>query len=360
MNRQPVKNLKVDGAIFPGTDNLHLYEGDLSIVPERARLLEKMGFDGVFTLDTNIDPFFNLLLAAEHTERLELITGVAVAFARSPMTLAQQAWNLHKYSQGRVILGLGTQVKAHIEKRFNMPWHGPAMQMREYVLALRAIWHSWQTGEPLKFRGEFYQHTLMTPVFSPGAISYPAPKIYVGALGPKMVEVAAEVGDGIYGHPFNTVKFIREMQLPSLRRGLEKSGKDFSDFDMPAMILTVTGRNKKEMSIAENAVKRLLAFYGSTPAYYPVLEAHGWGELGPRLNQMSKLGQWYEMAQLFSDEMMQAFCVIGAPEDIPDLVAQRCDGMVDRLTLYAPYPSADEIWPEIVRGIQSRPGKTLI
>jgi probable F420-dependent oxidoreductase len=276
--------MKVDGAIFPGVDDLRLYAGDLSLVPARARLLEEQGWDGIFTLDTSIDPFFNLLLAAEHTRRVDLITGVAIAFARTPMTMALPAWNLQKYSGGRLVLGLGSQVQAHIEKRFSMPWHGPARQLREYVEALRAIWHAWQTGEPLRFRGEFYTHTLMNPLFDPGPIEGAPPKIHLGALGPKMVRVAAEVADGLYGHPFTTPRFVREVQLPALREGWLASGRSRATFDLPAMILTVTGRDAREQATAEAAARRLLAFYGSTPAYFGVLELHGFGELGPRLN----------------------------------------------------------------------------
>lgn len=359
MGNKQRQNLKVDGSIYPGVDNLNLFEGDLSIAAERAQLLESMGFDGVFTLDTNVDPFFNLLLAAEHTEKLELMTGVAIAFARSPMTVALQTWNLHQFSRGRMMLGLGSQVQAHIEKRFSMPWHSPAKQMREFVLAVRAIWSSWQTGEPLQFRGDYYTHTLMTPVFSPGPLDFPMPKIFIGALGPKMVEVAGEVGDGIYGHPFNTMKFIKEVQLPALQKGLDKSGRSLADFIVPAMIITVSGRNTEEMASAEHAARRLLAFYGSTPAYYPVLELHGWGDLGPRLNAMSKEGRWDEMTRLFSDEMMAEFCVIGRPEEIPDLMAERCDGLVDRITLYTPYHSDPGMWSAVIRGIKEKPGKII-
>jgi probable F420-dependent oxidoreductase len=347
--------LKVDGAIFPGGENL--YSGELTDVPARAALLERMGYDGVFTLDTNIDPFLSLLLAAEHSERIELITGVAIAFARSPMTLALQAWNLQKFSRGRMILGLGSQVRAHIENRFSMPWAAPAEKMRELILAVRAIWDCWGRGKPLDFRGKHYKHTLMTPVFNPGPIDYADPKIYLGALGPKMIEVAGEVADGLYGHPFTTLRFIEEKQLPSLDVGLARAGRSRADFDMPAMIITITGRDAGEIAAADFDMRRLLAFYGSTPAYYSVLELHGWGDLGPRLNRLSKEGKWREMADLFSPEMVDAFAVKGRPEEIPDLIAARCRGLIDRVTLYAPYRSDAGIWPGIVEGLQRKEGK---
>lgn len=347
--------LKVDGAIFPGGENL--YDGDLTDVPARAREMEASGYDGLFTLDTKVDPFSSLLLAAEHTRRIELMTGVAIAFARSPMTVALQTWNLQKFSRGRTILGLGSQVRAHIENRFSMPWAAPAEKMREFILALRSIWDCWGRGAPLNFRGKYYKHTLMTPVFNPGPIGYPDPKIYLGALGPRMVEVAGEVADGLYGHPFTTMKFIDDVQLPALQKGLQKAGRTMDSFDMLAMIITITGRNDHEMAQADQAMRKLLAFYGSTPPYYSVLAAHGWGDLGPRLNRMSKEGRWEEMANLFSPEMVAAFTVKGRPEEIPGLIAQRCKGMVDRVTLYAPYPSAPSIWPDIVKGIQQQRGR---
>jgi len=349
--------VKVDGAIFPGVDDLRLYAGDLSLVAERAKLLEAQGWDGIFTLETSTDPFLDLLLAAEHTRHVELLTGVAIALARTPMTMALPAWNLHKFSGGRLILGLGSQIRAHIEKRFSMPWRGPARQMREFVLALRAIWHSWQTGERLAFRGEFYTHTLMTPIFDPGPLECPPPRIHLGALGPAMVRVAAEVADGLFGHPFTTAKFVREVQLPALEAGLAIRGRARRDFDLPAMILTVTGRDAAEMRVAEGAARRLLAFYGSTPAHYRVLELHGFADLGPRLNALSKQGLWAEMAQLLPSELLREFCLIGTPDEIPALAAKRCADLFDRLTLYAPYPSAPELWPPIVRGIQRIPAR---
>lgn len=349
--------LKVDGAIFEGGENL--YSGTLDDVPRRAQRLESMGFDGAFTLDTNIDPFYTLLLAAEHTQRIELITGVAIAFARSPMTLALQAWNLQKYSKGRMILGLGSQVRAHIENRFSMPWSAPAEKMRELILAVRAIWDCWGRDAPLNFRGKHYKHTLMTPVFNPGPTGFADPKIYLGALGPKMIEVAGEVADGLYGHPFNTMQFIEQVQLPSLQLGLAKANRSLDDFDMPGMIITITGRNSDEIAAADFAMRKLLAFYGSTPAYFSVLELHGWGDLGPRLNKMSKEGLWNEMADLFTEDMVSIFAVKGRPEEIPDLIENRCNGLIDRVTLYAPYASDESIWPAIVKGIQGKEGKVL-
>lgn len=348
--------MKIDGALFPGVDDLRLYDGRLEAVPERIRHLEETGFDGAYTIETNIDPFFNLLLAAEHSERIELLTGVAIAFARSPMITALQSWNLQGYSKGRFILGLGSQVRAHVEKRFSMPWHGPAKQMREYVQALRAIWDHWQNGTRLNFRGEYYTHAITTPVFTPDPLDCPPPKIYVGALGPLMVEMAGEVADGIFGHPFNSMKFIRDVQIPALEKGLSKAGRTLGDFDVQTMVLTITGRNDEEIEKAEANVRRLLAFYGSTPAYYRVMEAHGWNDVGPILNRMSKDGRWEEMPDLLPDGIVEEFCVKGTPDEIPKLVEERCAGISDRLTLYAPYASDPDMWSGIVQGIKALPG----
>lgn len=348
-------NLKVDGAIFEGGANL--YDGVLDDVPARARKLEDEGYDGLFTLDTTVDPFFALLLGAEHTRRLELMTGVAIAFARSPMTLALQSWNLQRFSQGRMILGLGSQVRAHVENRFSMPWGPPAAKMRELILAIRAIWDCWGRGAPLNFRGQYYKHTLMTPVFNPGPIAYPDPKIYLGAFGPKMAAVAGEVADGLYVHPFITMKFLRDVQLPALKEGLARRGKSLANFDMPAMIMTISGRNDSEIAAADLAIRKLIAFYGSTPAYHSVLALHGWTELGPTLNLMSKQGRWDEMTALITDDMIEAFAVKGRPEDIADRIAARCGGLIDRVTLYAPYTAHPSLWPPVVKALQGKPGK---
>ncbi|WP_380872746.1 hypothetical protein ACFB49_36620 [Sphingomonas sp. DBB INV C78] len=350
--------LKVDGAIFRGGDNL--YSGDLTEIPARVRAMEGLDFDGLFTLDTTIDPFLALLLAAEHSERCELITGVAIAFARSPMTLALQAWNLQRYSGGRMILGLGSQVQAHIEKRFSMPWGPPAAKMRELILAIRAIWDCWGRGARLDFRGTYYRHSLMTPTFNPGPNAHPDPKIYLGALGPKMVEVAGEVADGLYGHPFTTIAFVRDVQIPALRLGLAKSGRSLSQFDMPAMIMTITGEDDRAIAAADRSIRKLIAFYGSTPAYYSVLDHHGWHDLGPRLNLMSKEGRWDAMTDLITDEITDAFAVKGRPDEIADRIAARCDGLIDRVTLYTPYALSEEVLPVIVAGIKAKPGKTAV
>src|SRR5437868_6840476 len=240
---------------------------DLTTAAQMAKEAEDAGYDGVWSAETSHDPFFPLLLAAEHSEKLELGTGITVAFARNPMTLAGVGNDLQLYSRGRFILGLGSQIKAHIEKRFSMPWSHPAPRMRELILAMRAIWDSWNNGTKLEFRGEFYRHTLMTPFFNPGPNQYGPPKVFLAAVGEMMTEVAGEAADGLLVHGFTTERYMREVTLPALDRGLAKAGKKRGDVELSAPGFVVTGSNEKEMAEAAVGTRRQIAFYGSTPAY---------------------------------------------------------------------------------------------
>lgn len=337
--------MKIDGALLVGAE----------AVAAQAKQLEAMGYDGAFTLEGAHDPFLPLLLAAEHTTRLELATGIAVAFPRSPMHLANLGWDLQSFSKGRFILGLGSQVKAHIEKRFSAQFSRPAARMRELILAIRAIWRCWETGEKLDFRGEFYTHTLMTPLFNPGRNPYGNPKIYLGALGERMTEVAGEVADGLLVHPFNTPRYIREFQLPAVERIRARTEVTQKSFDISVAVMTITGRTSSERAQAKLHIRRLLAFYASTPAYRPPMEAMGWGDLQPRLNAMSKQGLWNEMAELIDDEFVEAFAVCGAPSEIPALIRERVGDFATRVSFYAPYPADPTIWPEIITGLKARP-----
>jgi len=279
---------------------------ELMKVPEAARSIEAAGFDGLLTFEGQHDAMLPLLLAAEHTERVQLTTAVVIAFARSPMTLAQSAYDLQLASRGRFNLGLGTQIKPHIEKRYSMPWSKPVERMRELVLAMRAIWASWNDGAKLDFRGEFYTHTLMTPFFNPGPSPYGLPRVFLGGVGPRMTEVAGEVADGFMVHPFTTEKFMRETTMPALARGLARSGRTLADLEIALPLMTATNDRERD------AIRHRLAFYGSTPAYKIVLDAHGWGDLQPELNRLTKSGGWAEMPKLIPDEMVDAFVVCGA------------------------------------------------
>jgi probable F420-dependent oxidoreductase len=281
------------------------------------------------------------------TETLEFGTGIAVAFARNPMNLAMVANDLQELSGGRFILGLGSQIKPHITKRFSMPWSHPAPRMREMLLAIRAIWDSWANGTKLDFRGDFYTHTLMTPFFNPGPNQYGNPKIVLAAVGELMTEVAGEAGDGMIVHGFTTNRYLREVTIPALERGAAKAGKTRKDLTVSYPGFVVTGEGE-DFETAKTATKRQIAFYGSTPAYRPVLELHGWGEIGDELNIMSKRGEWEAMGERITDEMLDAFAVVAPIEKVPALVGERFGDLVDRFSFYAPYRLNPDQLPEVL------------
>jgi probable F420-dependent oxidoreductase len=312
--------MKVDGGIG----------WELDKVAAEARALEEMGYSGLMTAETSHDPFMPLAVAALSTSRVDLMTSIAVAFARTPMILANIGHDLNAASKGRFILGIGSQIRAHITKRFSMPWSSPAARMREFILAMRAIWATWHEGKPLEFAGRFYTHTLMTPFFTPGNKEYGPPKVFLAAVGPKMTEVAGEVADGVIIHAFTTEKYLRETTMPALERGFAKAGKRREDFQVSYPVFVVTARDDKELAAAKTATKRQIAFYGSTPAYRPVLESIGVGELQSDLNTMSKQGRWEEMGQLISDDILDAFAVVGEPASIAGQIKSRYGDLIDR------------------------------
>lgn len=335
--------MKIDGGV----------PSDLRRAADAARHAEAAGYDGVWSAETSADPFLPLLLAAEHTERVEIGTGIAVAFARSPMTTAQSAHNLHTYSGGRFLLGLGSQIKPHIEKRFSMPWSHPAARMREFILAMRAIWDCWDNGAKLDFRGEFYQHTLMTPFFTPPPSEHGAPKVFLAAVGEMMTEVAGEVADGMLVHPLTTERYLREVTIPAIERGAAKAGAARADRQLSLPAFIVTGRDEAEMKAASDAVRAQVAFYGSTPAYRGVLELHGWGELQTELNGLSKQGQWQAMGEAIDDDVLDAFAVVAEPDNVPGELRKRFDGLVDRLSFYIPYAVDEAVTDAFVNRLQS-------
>jgi probable F420-dependent oxidoreductase len=334
--------MKVDGSL---TD-------DLGAIPARARQLEAGGFDGAFTFEGPHDPFLPVVLAAEHTERLELHTAIAVAFARSPMTLAQTAYDLQLASDGRFVLGLGSQIRPHVEKRFSMPWSRPAARMRELALAIRAIWACWHEGEPLRFEGDFYRHTLMTPFFNPGPNQFGPPRLWLAGVGPAMTEVAGEVADGFLVHPFSTERFLREVTLPALERGFQRSGRSRDEFEISFPLMILTGESEADLAAAEEGARRQLAFYGSTPAYRRVLDVHGWGDLQPELNRLSKQGRWGDMGRLIEPELVDVFTVRGTPEEIAPRVLARYGDLVDRISFNAPYRADDARWTAALEGFK--------
>jgi probable F420-dependent oxidoreductase len=326
--------MKVDGGVG----------WDLSSAGAQALELEEMGYSGILSAETSHDPFLPLAFAAQHTKEVDLITGIAVAFARTPMILANIGHDLNATSKGRFVLGLGSQIRPHITKRFSMPWSSPAARMREFILAMRAIWANWYDGESLEFTGKFYTHTLMTPFFTPTNNDYGAPRVFLAAVGPRMTEVAGEVADGIIIHAFTTEKYLREVTIPAIERGLEKSGRSRDDFEISYPCFVITGRDEKELAEAKVATKRQIAFYGSTPAYKPVLESIGAGDLQGELNTMSKQGRWAEMGTLIDDEMMSAFAVAGEPDAIAENILSRYGDIVDRTSAaYAQLPKTDRL-----------------
>jgi len=303
---------------------------DLDRVPGAIAELEARGYDGAFSAEINNDPFFPLVLAAEHSERITLTTAISVAFARSPMTLAYLAWDLNQYARGRFNIGLGSQIKAHITRRFSMPWSQPAARMREFIEALHAIWHCWETGEKLAFEGEFYRHNLMTPMFTPVDKGHGAPGVRLAAVGPRMTEVAASVADGVIAHGFSTEKYLREVTLPAVERGLAESGRDRASFDVSAPVFVVAGKDEQAFAASKAAVQGQIGFYASTPAYRGVLELHGWGDLQTEANRLTREDRWQEMGELITDEMLHTFAIV--TEDlhaVPALLQERFGGLVD-------------------------------
>lgn len=302
---------------------------ELAGIAEEARHLEQQGADIASTLELGHDPMMQLALAATSTQQLKLMTGITVAFARSPMTLALSAHDVNALSRGRLMLGIGSQIKPHIEKRYSMPWSRPAARMREYVLALKAIWASWYEGATLDFRGEFYQHTLMTPMFTPTDKDYGAPPVMVAAVGPMMTENAAEVADGILLHSFTTEEYIREVTLPAVKSGLAKAGRERSELQILGGPFFVTGRTEDEFNRVKKAACDQIAFYGSTPAYRGVLESIAYGDLQPELTALSKAGRWMEMGQLIDDPLLDKLALVGSPEEISQKLSQRYGDVFD-------------------------------
>jgi probable F420-dependent oxidoreductase len=335
--------MKVDGGIG----------FDLTTAGAEAKEREEAGYSGIWTAETSHDPFLPLVVAAEHTTTVELGTSIAVAFARNPMLLANTGYDLQAFSKGRFILGLGSQIKPHITKRFSMPWSHPAPRMRELILATRAIWECWNEGTKLDFRGDFYTHTLMTPFFNPGPNPYGPPKVFLAGVGEMMTEVAGEVADGFLCHGFTTEKYLREVTIPALERGRAKVGKTLEGFEIVGPSFVVTGSDEKELAAAATGTKQQIAFYGSTPAYRPVLDLHGWGGLQDELNTLSKQGKWVEMGGLIDDEVLTTFAVVGEPEKIAPELHARYGDCIQRISFYAPYRSDPSRWKQVLADLKA-------
>ena len=318
---------------------------DMRRIASAAQRLEQLGYDGVRIAELNHDPFMPLALAAEHTERVELVTSVVVAFSRNPMSMAVQAHDLNAFSKGRLVLGLGSQVKPHIERRFSMPWHKAARQMREFILAMQAIFDCWYEGERLHFVGDYYQHTLMPATFQPENCDGPRPRVVLSATGPLMTKVAAEVADGMLMHPFSSEKYMREVTIPAVEEGLRARGRelDRDRFSLDYAPMVATGSNDEALERAIAIVRGRIAFYGCTVAYRPVLEIHGWGELQDELIALNRQHDTAGMAELITDEMVETIAIVGEPEKVVDEMKRRFGGLITRTGFDVPGLSDEQL-----------------
>ena len=320
----------------------------LSLIPSIACAAEDMGFDALWATETIHDPFLPGALIAEHTSRLRFGTAVAIAFARSPANLAYTAWDLAQASQGRFILGLGTQVKAHIERRYGMPWpDSPVKKLRDQIGAMRAFWHTWQTGEPLNFRAEYYKLTLMSPFFNPGPIDYPHIPIYIAGVNTGLARLAGEAADGFVVHPFHSPRYLQEVILPAIELGAEKAGRSRSDVSISVTAFVVTTPEERLFA------RMQIAFYASTPSYRPVMALHGWERVAEQLSGLAARGQWDEMPALIDEEMLASFAVEVPSPELPAALAERYHGLADRLGLYMPFMPGerDAFWRDLLKKI---------
>jgi probable F420-dependent oxidoreductase len=310
----------------------NLRESDLSQVAEDATEAEALGYDGITASETQHNPFLPLVLAAEHSQHLRLSTAVVIAFPRSPMITAYEAWDLQRYSQGRFVLGLGTQVKGHNERRYGITWSPPGPRLRDYIGALRAIWSAWQNGSALKYEGDHYRLTLMTPAFDPGPNPQAHIPIHIAAINPYLCRLVGEVCDGLHLHSFNTPEYLRSVILPNVQAGLEKSGRSRAQLDIGGSGFLATGRTQEDVERGREIARARIAFYGSTRTYHPVLAAHGWLGLGEDLHELSLRGEWAQMTRRVPDDVVDAFTTNGTYDEIVPRLRARFSGLVDTVS----------------------------
>ncbi|MDV3277913.1 MAG: TIGR03617 family F420-dependent LLM class oxidoreductase [Nitrososphaerales archaeon] len=332
--------MKIDAELFAASP---------SEAAELAKKAEEFGFDCLWVNETKHDPFLQLTLAAASTRSIMLGTSIALAFTRSPTTLAYTAWDLQNLSSGRLILGLGSQVKGHIERRFGLKWESPAPKMREVILALRSVWESWQTGSKLDFQGRFYKIDLMTPFFSPGPIEHPMIPIYIAGVNERMCNLVGRLGDGLHVHPLHTARYLKEAILPAMSRGLEKVGRRREDVAVAASVFAAVGDDEAQIKNVRQFYRNQIAFYASTRTYRKVMELHGWGDVCDRLHQLSVRGEWGKMADEVGEEVLDEFVVEGTWRTIGGEVARKYRGMVDRVRFYIPFDGG-EGWKGLVEG----------
>jgi probable F420-dependent oxidoreductase len=333
--------MKIDTALPPT---------NLSDVPQLVQAAEEIGFDGIWVSETQHDPFLPGALITENTKKIRFGTAVAIAFARSPATLAYTSWDLAQASKGRFILGLGTQVKGHIERRFGMPWPSSVVgKLREQVNAIRAFWNTWQTGDKLKFTGEYYNLSLMSPFFNPGPIDYPEIPIYIAGVNTGLARLAGEVADGFLVHPLNSRRYLAEVLIPAIENGTDKSQRSRRDIQVSVTAFTVSTPEEK------NFVRMQIAFYASTPSYRNVFALHGWEDIAAQLSKFAAKGQWAEMGALIDDEILDTYAIVADEDEIPDALISRYQGLADRLTIYVPYlrGERDSFWENLIAKFRS-------
>lgn len=332
-----------------------MMSGNLGSVARTIQEIEALGYDGVWTAEAGHDPFLPLAVAAPHSERVVLGTNIVVSFPRSPLVLAQTAWDLAQASRGRFILGLGTQVKGHNERRYSTPWTAPGPRLREQIQLIRHIWDVWQNGTRPGFAGKYYQFSLMTPFFSPGPIEWPNIPIYIAGVNPYICKLAGELCDGFLMHPFHSLKYFRETIRPQMEAGLAKAGRRWGDCQVTTTAFVIMGKDRDEIATMREAVRQQIAFYASTRAYLGVLEAHGWGDVSAQLNERVARGDWTGMAALITDEMLHEYALEGVYADVPDLLKKKYTGVLDRLGFYAPYGVGNTpagVWKDIIQGVR--------
>ncbi len=324
--------------------------GVLGDVIARAQQSEALGFDALWSSETQHDAFFPLVLAAEHTQKIQLGTSIAVAFSRSPMALAYIGWDLQQMSHGRFIMGLGTQIKPHIERRFGMLWDHPTPRLREYILAMRHVWNCWQTGEKLNYRGEFFKLTLMSPFFNPGPIDHPHIPIFIAGVNEHLCRLAGELCEGFHVHPLHTPKYVAEFILPEIEKGMKQSGRARSDIELASAVFVIAGDTPEELATNRERVRQQIAFYASTPTYHPVFEMHGWAEKANELSSLASRGRWAEMPPLVNNQMLAVFAEEGSWAEVAAKVKKRYDGLLDRVAYYLPMEDSgsDAQWRETV------------
>ncbi|MGD8554661.1 MAG: TIGR03617 family F420-dependent LLM class oxidoreductase [Anaerolineales bacterium] len=318
-------------------------------IPALAQEAEAIGFDALWSSETQHSPFLPLALVAEHSKRLEFGTAVAIGFARSPTTLAHTAWDLAEVSGGRFILGLGTQVRAHVERRFSMPWpESPVGKLRELIGAIRAIWHTWQHGERVNYRGDYYKVTLMIPFFDPGPIKHPEIPIYIAGVNPGLCRLAGEAADGFHAHPYNSASYLRDVVQPAIAEGAKRVGRDANEVSVSVTAFVVVSPDESDF------VRSQIAFYASTPTYRPVMAHHGWGDVADRLYSLSRQGAWGEMPGLISDEMLNTFAVVAPEAELAGALKERYQGVANRLTIYRPFfpGDSDGFWRSLATSMR--------